>query len=216
MSAARWGRGEGDPSLARLQPGPHRLPRELVRDHQRQRILLAALDIVGEKGFEEATVKDLLRKAHVSRATFYEVFADMEACLAALHDDVLSWLSEQLSLALGETSEWSSGVRVALAKTIELLSEDPRLAALCAVEAPASRIPEVRAQHRQTIDELCAGLRAGRLESSRGEELPEILEPALVYGAIYLVGRSVVYREGPDAATLAEELAELMLVPYRG
>jgi len=198
-----------------LPPGPHRLPRELVRDHQRQRILLAALDVVGEKGFEGATVKDLIARAHVSRATFYEVFADVEACLSALHDDVLSWLSEQVSLALADTAGWANGVRAALAKTADLLAEDPRLAVLCAVEAPSSRIPEVRARHRQMADELCAGLRAGRAESPRGEELPEILEPALVYGAIHLAGRSIVYGEGPDAATLAAELAELMLVPYR-
>lgn len=186
-----------------------------MRDHQRQRILLAALDVIGEKGLEGATVKDLIRKAHVSRATFYEVFTDMEACLAELHDDVLSWLYEQVTLALAETESWSTGVQVALAKTVDLLTEDPRLAALCAVEAPVSRIQEVRTRHGQTLDELCVALRIGRRESPRGEELPEILEPALVYGAVYLVGRSIVYREGPDAATLAAELAELMLVPYR-
>ena len=203
------------PSLVKLPPGPHRLPRELVREHQRRRMLLAALDVVAESGFEAATVKDLIRKAQVSRATFYEVFSDMEACLGALHDDVLSWLSEQVSSAVAETGAWSDGVRVAVAETMGLLSEDPRLAALCAVEAPLSRAPGVQARHRAAVEELCAGLRAGRAESPRGEELPEILEPALVHGAIYLVGRSIVDRGGPDAVTLAAELAELMLVPYR-
>lgn len=214
MSAARRDRGEEELSAAKLPPGPHRLPRELVRENQRQRILLAALDVFSERGFSAATVKDLIRKAHVSRATFYEVFADKEACMVALHDDILSRLSEEVSVATGETAAWSSKVRLAIPKALQLLSQDSRLVAICAVEAPVSRVPQVQERHQQMVDDLCAALRAGRSEGPGGEELPEILEPAMVYGAIYLIARSIVHREGPDPATLGEEIAELILVSY--
>lgn len=214
MSGAQWGRGEDEPFLARLPPGPHRLPRELVREHQRRRILLAALDVFGELGFAATTVKDLVRKSHVSRATFYEAFADKEACMAALHEEILDWLSEQVAAAVAECSDWREQVRVAIATAVELLADDPRLAAVCAVEAPAIRAPRIRARHEALVEELCKGLRAGRTEIHRGEELPEILEPALVCGAIYLIGRTVVHREGRDPVTMGAELSELMLVPY--
>lgn len=212
MSGARWGGDADELFLAKLPPGPHRLPRELVRENQRRRILLAALDVFAERGYPAVTVKDLIRGARVSRATFYEVFADKEACMTALHEEVLTWLAQQVAVAVAEPADWSAKVRVGVARTVELLSEDPRLAAVCAVEAPAVRVSRVRARHELMVEELCRGLRAGR----RGEELPAILEQALICGAIYMTGRSIVYGEGPDPEVLGSELAELMLVPYLG
>ena len=104
-------------------------------------------------------------------------------------------------------------MRTGVARTVGLLAEDPRLAAVCAVEAPAIRVSRVHARHQRLVEELCRALRAGR-SGRRAEEMPEILEPALVCGAIYLVGRSIACGEGPDAAALGSELAELMLIPY--
>lgn len=202
--------------MSRLPPGPHRLPRELVRDNQRRRILLAALEVFAERGVATATVKDLIRRAHVSRATFYESFADKEACLVALHEDVLDWIWEEVAGAVTESADWPGQVRVAVTRTLELLAADPRLAVICVVEGPATTVPQVRARHERMIEELSRSLRAGRAEIRHGEELPEILEAGLVHGAIYLAGRSVVYREGPDPVTLGKEIAELLLFPYSG
>lgn len=216
MSGTRWGRGDGEEAFAleKLPPGPHRLPRELVRENQRRRILLAALDVFSERGFASATVRDLIRAAHVSRATFYEIFADKEACMAALHEDVVTWLWQQAATAVGEAGSWSERVRAAVAEAVRLLAEDPRLATVCAFEAPASA-PRVRERHDRMVEDLGALLRAGRSESPYGNDLPEILEPALVCGAIYLVGRSIVHEQGPGPKALSAELSELILVPYR-
>src|SRR6476620_2206174 len=199
--------------MARLPPGPHRLPRELVRENQRRRILEAALDVFAERGYVATTVKDLIRVARVSRATFYEAFADKEACMDALHAEVLARLAQQVGAAVATPADWDAKVRTAVARAVGLLADNPRLAAVCAVEAPASRIPSVRARHERVVGELCRALRDGRV-GPRGNELPEILEPALVCGAIYLVGRSIACGEGRDAGALGSELAELMLIPY--
>jgi hypothetical protein len=66
------------------------------------------------------------------------------------------------------------------------------------------------------VEQLAALLRIGRGERPGGEELPEILEPAFVNGAIYLVARSIVYRQDPPPVSLAGELTELLLLPYLG
>jgi len=216
VSEARWGTGEDWPFLARLPPGPNRLPRELVRDNQRRRILLGALDVFSERGFAAATVKDLIKAAHVSRASFYEVFADKEACMAALQEEILGWLSEQVEADVAASPDWASRVRVAVVRSVELLGDDPRLPAVCAVEAPAIHAPVVRARHAQLVEQLCDGLRIGRRERAGGEQLPKILEPALVSGAIYMIGRSIVHRREPESRELGTELAELMLLPYLG
>ncbi len=64
--------------------GPHGLTREQVQASQRQRLLDAALDVVGEYGYAAATVADITTAAGVSRTTFYEQFRNkMDAFLTA-------------------------------------------------------------------------------------------------------------------------------------
>ena len=50
---------------------------------QRAKVLQAMVDVVAEKGYAAATVADAVRRARVSRGTFYELFDSKEACLAA-------------------------------------------------------------------------------------------------------------------------------------
>jgi AcrR family transcriptional regulator len=216
VSARRWGEASpGEANVAeKFPPGPHRLPRAIVRAHQRQRILLAALDVFATRGFAATTVKDLIGAAHVSRATFYEAFADKEACFVALHDELLTWLTEQVAPAVSSASDWPAQVRTAVARTVELLSVDPRIAKLCALEALVC-VPAARDRHDQVVEELSRSLRLGRAGAPEGRELPEILEPALICGTIYTVGRVIADGREPDAGTLAAELAELLLIPYR-
>jgi AcrR family transcriptional regulator len=68
----------------RLPRGPHGLSREQVQASQRQRLLDAVLDVVGEHGYAAATVADITTAAGVSRTTFYEQFrSKLDAFLTA-------------------------------------------------------------------------------------------------------------------------------------
>jgi AcrR family transcriptional regulator len=68
----------------RLPRGPHGLTREQVHASQRQRLLDAVLDVVGEHGYAAATVADITTAAGVSRTTFYEQFQNkLDAFLTA-------------------------------------------------------------------------------------------------------------------------------------
>jgi AcrR family transcriptional regulator len=68
----------------RLPRGPHSLTREQVQASQRQRLLDAVLDVVGEYGYAAATVADVTAAAGVSRTTFYEQFRNkLDAFLTA-------------------------------------------------------------------------------------------------------------------------------------
>jgi AcrR family transcriptional regulator len=82
----------------RLPKGPHGLSREQVQASQRQRILDAILDVVGERGYAAATVADVTTAAGVSRTTFYEQFANkQEAFLAAYDEFAGSFLADVAS-----------------------------------------------------------------------------------------------------------------------
>src|SRR5439155_6906652 len=66
-----------------LPRGPHGLSREEVELSQRARLLHAATQAVAEQGYVKTTVADILRRAGVSRATFYQLFSDKEDCFQA-------------------------------------------------------------------------------------------------------------------------------------
>lgn len=215
MSGAHRDEERGNASaFGKLPPGPHRLPRELVRENQRHRLLQAALDVFSERGYTDATVQDLLRAAHVSRATFYEIFPDKEACLAVLYEELVTSLRVQVEASAAGVPRWPDRIRAVVKEVVETLADDPRIASICTIEAPYGPAA-VLEHHAQVLGELSGALRAGRGESPRGEELPDVLESALVCGAIYVVGRSVVFGQGPEPGELIAELPELLLLPYR-
>ncbi len=73
--------------LERLPKGPHGLSREQVAASQRQRILDAVLDAVGEHGYASATVAHITASAGISRTTFYEQFRGKEEAFLTAYDE---------------------------------------------------------------------------------------------------------------------------------
>ncbi|WP_211288911.1 TetR/AcrR family transcriptional regulator [Actinophytocola xinjiangensis] len=69
-----------------LPRGRHGLTREQVAQAQRDRLLRGMADAVAERGYAATTVADVLRRAKVSRETFYEQFTDKEDCFLATLD----------------------------------------------------------------------------------------------------------------------------------
>src|SRR5207253_3634227 len=69
-----------------LPRGPHGLTREEVELSQRARLLQAATEAVAELGYVKTTVADILARAGVSRATFYQLFRDKEDCFIAAYE----------------------------------------------------------------------------------------------------------------------------------
>jgi AcrR family transcriptional regulator len=71
----------------RLPKGPHGLSREQVQASQRERILDAVLDVVGEHGYADATVAHVTSVAGISRTTFYEQFHNKRDAFLAAYDE---------------------------------------------------------------------------------------------------------------------------------
>lgn len=79
----------------RLPRGPHGLTRQQVEASQRQRLVDAVLDVVGEQGYAAATVADITTAAGVSRTTFYEQFRNkLDAFLTAYDEFGKAFLGE--------------------------------------------------------------------------------------------------------------------------
>ncbi|MGH3470047.1 MAG: TetR/AcrR family transcriptional regulator, partial [Thermocrispum sp.] len=68
---------------SRLPHGRHGLTRDEVERSQRDRLLLAAADAMTEKGYARTVVEDIIKRAGVSRETFYRLFGSKLDCFMA-------------------------------------------------------------------------------------------------------------------------------------
>jgi AcrR family transcriptional regulator len=66
--------------------GRHAPPLEVRRDMQRQRLYEAAARVFARLGYADASAEAIAREAGMSKATFYEHFANKEECIVALFD----------------------------------------------------------------------------------------------------------------------------------
>jgi AcrR family transcriptional regulator len=69
--------------------GRHAPPLEVRLSVQRQRLLEAAAEVFARRGYAEASAEAISREAGMSKATFYEHFANKEEAILALFDEAV-------------------------------------------------------------------------------------------------------------------------------
>ena len=79
--------------------GRHAPPPEVRLPLQRERLLRAAAAEFAERGYAGASSESISRRAGMSKATFYEHFANKEDCIIALFDDAAAVIAEAMAEA---------------------------------------------------------------------------------------------------------------------
>lgn len=127
-----------------LPRGRKDLSREEVLASQRGRMLAAIAEAVAEKGYAAATVADVITRARVSRATFYESFANKEDCFVAAYEAAADVLAAQVSRSVSTTSgDLRTKLRAAMRTYCDLLAANQATARALIIESAAS--PALRA-----------------------------------------------------------------------
>jgi AcrR family transcriptional regulator/DNA-binding MarR family transcriptional regulator len=199
----------------RLRPGPGGLPRGQVTQIQRSRMLAAAVEAVEEVGYARMTVAQVIRRARVSRKTFYDVFEDREDCFLAAFEQALGQARLIAQEAYASESSWREGVRAALARLLMFMDEEPGLARLCIVEAlgAGKRVLVCRAK---VLDELAEVVDRGRAANNAAREPPEVTAEGVV-GAIFAVLHTRVLEDAEQPlADLLGSLMSMIVLPYLG
>jgi AcrR family transcriptional regulator/DNA-binding MarR family transcriptional regulator len=195
-----------------------------VAEMQRRRLLLALGEVVFESGLESATVGRICEQAGVSRRTFYELFADREACLLAAFDQAIERFKERVAPAYTCGGRWRERLRGALLLLLEQFDADPDIACLCVVEAPRAGL-ELLERRRHVLEALATAIDEGRTEARLGSEPPPLTAQGVVGGALSVVhARLLAGRAGEtlsEAALgplveLAGPLMAMIVHPYLG
>ena len=124
------------PTTNRLPSGRHGLTREAVVASQRSRLIEAMAQVVADKGYAATTVADVVERAGVSRRTFYEQFADKEACFLAAYDAGLAAVLGRVgdAVEVNPAAGWRERARVGVEAFLALLASQPAFAQALQVE----------------------------------------------------------------------------------
>lgn len=126
--------------VEQLPRGRHGLTRDEVVRSQRSRMLRAMADAMVEKGYVGTTVADVIRRAGVSRETFYQQFDSKESCyLAAFDAAVAVLLRDPLVAEAVGTTDRSAVERFALLLRayLDALAGEPAFARLFLLDVHA-------------------------------------------------------------------------------
>lgn len=159
---------------ARLPRGRHGLPREQVIASQRERILVATAEAMAENGYIGTSVAAILKRACVSRETFYEQFRSKEDCFEAAYQRAVQLLLDRIAEATeAEDAAAETGAIARMDRILrayfQYLVDDPASARLFLVEvfAVGSAAIARRAQLQERFVELIADVLDARTESQR-------------------------------------------------
>lgn len=126
---------------ARLPRGRHGLPRETVVRAQRDRILLAMAEAMAENGYVGTPVASIIKRAGVSRETFYEQFRSKEDCFEAAYERAVELLLTGLLDVTGQAPDDESAqqrIERVLTAYLDGLAAHPAFARLFLVEVYAA------------------------------------------------------------------------------
>jgi AcrR family transcriptional regulator len=85
--------------------GRHAPPLQVRLTVQRRRLFEAAASVFARRGFAEATAEAISREAGMSKATFYEHFANKEEAILALFDEAATEVMREMALASEQEAE---------------------------------------------------------------------------------------------------------------
>lgn len=180
-----------------------------------QGVLEAMLLTVGARGYDAATVGEVLERSGVSRQRFQRRFGGKEACFAQAYEAGADRLCRDLLEAGRGAGSWRDGFRAALAELLRTVAEQPLLAKALLIEVRAAR-GEAWDKHQQVMERLATAVDTARAAPGVGAS-STALTAQFVVGAIE---ESICVEIGVGRAAKVErllpDLAHLAVLSYFG
>jgi AcrR family transcriptional regulator len=201
--------------LSKGPVGREPLAREVVEDHQRRRIMLAACPVFATHGYRATTIDQIVAAAQIGVGSFYGLFEGKQECFLSLYDLIVAEAREQLAKTAVQDAPWAETVGEVLRKLLLMVAAEPLRARIVFVEAQTAG-PEAEERYAATMAGPVRLLRQGRALRERRAELPAGLEAATVAGVAWLIQQRLLAERAEEVPALLPELAEIVLEPYLG
>lgn len=182
-----------------------RAPTASTRADQRSRLLTAIVEIVARHGYPDAKVADIVRSAGVSRATFYELFENKEACLLAAQAELTNRIGHQLEDAVAR-GDAGRAAQTAITALVELADREPNAFDFLTHEAMLGG-HAAQLEHDRLVARVAQAIERSWDGGSVTVRMLDMSPRLLVEGAIRLLGMRVRRDGDAPQGLLAELLA---------
>ena len=208
VQTARPGRARGPGKYDRAQSSEER------RSDQRARLLGAASGVFAEVGFARASVDAIVRRAGMSRRTFYEHFADLGDALVAVYEIAADTLFRYVEKRIKAESDAARRIEVGVRAYLTLFSRSADLARVFHREIRAAG-PERAARHDATLQRFVDLITSALAEARAQQQLSvsredEAVAFALVAGLEAVAMRYIDRGEEDRILEAAPRLIALM------
>jgi AcrR family transcriptional regulator len=180
----------------------------LKSDETRLRILNSALESFRERGFEEATMREIAARAEVATGAAYYYFASKDAIVMAFYQRAMAEMQEELEESLTSTRDLRKRLRGILEAKLRYFEPSRRLlTALAAHVDPQHPLSPFSEQTRE-IREIDVTVFARALEGSNVRVADDIKEtlPRILW--LYQMGLILYWIH--DASPAQEKTAALL------
>jgi AcrR family transcriptional regulator len=186
-----------------------------VATFQRARIIAATIAVAGEHDVAGVTVSRVIRQARLSRRTFYELFDSGGDCLRAAFEQIVGRAAARAKPAFEAERRWVDRVRAGLRVTLEFFDEEPTLARLCFLRAPAAG-EQTLAYRARLVRSLAEILDEDYVREGSSRLLPELPSQAVVGGVLEILHARLFAEENVELAPLSGQLMAVIVLPYLG
>ena len=183
-------------------------PGTLGPDLHRVRLLIGMAEAVAEKGYAATTISDVVRHAKVSRRTFYEHFADREACFLAAYDGAASLILDMVARAAKPQLPWEERLLAGIDAYLGGMVQEPALTRVFLVEILGAG--QRALAHRRAVHERFAAQQRALVDDLRSER-PQVAEltPAMSMALVAAINELVLLAvEKPGDGSGVDELGE--------
>lgn len=203
-----------EPTSTPLPSGRHNLPREFVVSSQRDRLLDAMAESCAEKRYTEVSVANIVAAARVSRSTFYEIFADKEACFLAAYDAILGrFVTEVIKACQAPELTWPGQIERGVEASLDFMAVEPAFARMCIVDM-FSAGPSALERYLSAVRLIAAFVDRGRSEMPGREDVPASMATMVVSGAAVVIRAEIVAERTRDLPRVGPDIVYSLLVPY--
>ncbi len=219
MAAVAQARSSAGGRVARSKPVAAvvkpRVGAAQVTEVQRARMLAAAVQVVGELGYDKMSVARVTARAGVSRRTFYDLFDDREECfLAAFVEAVARARVLACEAAVGER-EWRGRVRAGLGALLAFFESEPLTGRVVVVDALKAG-PAVLEGRTRLVEELIGVVEGGSAQVRGGREVAPLTAEGVVGAVLAVVHARLSGRDEDALSELTNPLMAMIVLPYLG
>jgi DNA-binding MarR family transcriptional regulator len=185
------------------------------------------VEVVGERGYAEASVAHVVSRSGVSRRTFYEIFNDREECFLAALDDTIMRAGDHVIPAFQTQQDWSERVRAGLTGLLRFIEEEPGRARFLILDS-LSGGPRALECRQRVIEKLARVIGEGGRPGAENDRDPKKagttktgtapvgLTGEGVVGGVLAVLHARILEGEQDLMGLVGPLMGTIVLPYQG